>query len=229
MPTTLHQPAAKVAGLYCPRCGRSTAVFRALCAACGAAAEAERRMVGQLAFRALCPAEMRDTDFDRLPDKASAEKALAHDFSTGRSLLLRGGTGRGKTRVAWLLVRRAFEAGQTVRVLSTASGYDYAAQFAGGSDEVGRWVGHHLGCDLLLLDDVFKCKLTDSFESLLFALVDKRCEQRRPLLVTTNDVGETMAGRMAADRGEPLVRRLRDYCDFVVFKTAKTENERKTK
>ena len=36
-------------------------------------------------------------------------------------------------------------------------------------------------------------------------------------IVTTNDVGETLAQRMSEDRAAPLLRRLREFCTVISF------------
>ena len=214
----LYQPAVPDRRPYCPRCGGDTHRFATLCATCQPKWEAEQGPLRQAEWLALCPVMCRDTDAGKLPDQEAARRCLAHDFSNGHGLIMRGKSGAGKTRTAWLVVKQQVLSGKRVKVLSTASAFDYAAQFAQGGEEVAKWVNQHVKADLLLLDDVFKAKLTDSFESLVFALVDKRCEALRPLLVTTNDVGATLAARLQADRGEPLVRRLREFCDGVLFR-----------
>ena len=67
------------------------------------------------------------------------------------------------------------------------------------------------------MDDIFKVKLTDSFENAIFTIIDQRINNLRPIIATTNDVGSTLAGRMSQDRGEPIVRRLREACKAIVF------------
>jgi len=60
----------------------------------------------------------------------------------------------------------------------------------------------------------------------LFALcVGRRAHNDgRPILVTINDTDETLATRLSADRGKPLVRRLRDYFEVLVFDEAKPKS-----
>ena len=67
------------------------------------------------------------------------------------------------------------------------------------------------------MDDIFKVKLTDSFENAIFTIIDQRINNLRPIIATMNDVGATLAARMSPDRGGPIVRRLREACQIVVF------------
>jgi hypothetical protein len=37
------------------------------------------------------------------------------------------------------------------------------------------------------------------------------------MIVTTNDTGRTLRTRLTEDRADPLLRRLREHCEAVVF------------
>jgi len=131
--------------------------------------------------------------------------------------MLHGPTGAGKSRCAWLLLKREFEAGRTVGALNSTAGLTYAAKYGDSATEVARWIDRLTGVDLALLDDVFKCKLTDSFEAAVFTIINERTEHRLPIMVTTQDTGRTLLERLSPDRGEALVRRLREFCEDFPF------------
>ncbi len=71
--------------------------------------------------------------------------------------------------------------------------------------------------DLLLLDDVFKGKLSDGLEQAIYSIISLRTENEKPTILTLNDVGETLLARMSPDRGPALVRRLREFCEMISF------------
>lgn len=168
------------------------------------------------AWNSICPALFRDTDPSRLPRPTKLQAALNWQYGP-RGLILFGATDKGKSRVAWEVLKREFKAGKTVAAIDCAFGYTYAAKFAESTAEAARYVERLMSVDLLLLDDVLKVKLTDSFEQALFAIVNERTERLLPVILTTNDTGETLLDRMSADRGPALLRRLRQFCTSVNF------------
>jgi hypothetical protein len=175
-------------------------------------AEAER-LAG---WYSLCPPSYRDTDEKKLPLPHLAQKVMRWPYGP-RGLVLHGKTGKGKSRCAWLLMKREYDRGRSIMVLDHAAAYEYAAKFDKSTAEAALWVERLSKVGLLLLDDVFKAKFTDSFEQALFTIIGTRCEHKLPIVLTTNDVGDSLTQRMTSDRGTALVRRLRDHADSVAF------------
>jgi hypothetical protein len=168
------------------------------------------------AWAQICPPAFLDTESHKLPNPTKLEKALQWRFGA-RGLLLHGTTGKGKSRIAWQVLKREFLAGRSVASLDCGFGYDYASKFSIGAGEVQRYIAHKTSVDILLLDDVFKVKLTDSTEQALFAIVNRRTEYKLPIICTTNDTGDTLTARMSEDRGAALIRRLKEFSDVVTF------------
>jgi DNA replication protein DnaC len=165
-------------------------------------------------WRDLCPPAYRDTVTEKLPHPDKAAEILAWNYgSTG--LLLHGPTRTGKTRCAWLLVRKMFDAGKSIRVLDSSAGFLYLRLFL--NDGAPDWFQDHCDCAFLVLDDIFKAKLTESFEAAVFAIVDHRLSHKLPIVATLNDTGETLAARMSPDRGDAFVARLKEMCQVVKF------------
>ncbi len=198
--------------------------FAVFCAKCAAAkiitAETDERAriesVRETKWKELCPPAYQDTEIERLPNPSKAVEILAWNYGP-RGLLLHGKTRKGKSRCAWLLAKKVMATGKSVRVLDSMAGFAYAAVFAAGGLEVKAWIDSHAKCGLLFFDDVFKVKLTDSFESAVFAIVDYRLAHQMPILATLNDTGATLTARLSLDRGEALVARLKESCDVIQF------------
>jgi len=168
------------------------------------------------AWRRICPADFLDTQPHKLPRPSLLQRVLSWQYGP-HGLLLHGETGLGKSRCAWKLLEREHKSGRSVRALDAKAALDYGALFAKSCDVPNDWLDRLINADVLLFDDVFKSRLTDSFEQALFVIVTQRTEQKRPLLVTCNDVGDSLLVRMSPDRGPALIRRLREFTQDVAF------------
>lgn len=167
-------------------------------------------------WKQVCPPEFLETEPGKLPCQRQYQAVMGWQFGS-RGLVLHGSTGKGKSRCAWLLLRREFEGGRSVSCLNSSSGLTYAAKYGESSADVARWIDRQCLVDILLLDDVFKCKLTDSFEAAVFTVINSRTERQRPLLVTLNDTGDSLITRLSPDRGAAMLRRLREFCEAISF------------
>lgn len=169
------------------------------------------------AWDAICPALFKETEISKLPCPSALEEVLRWKFGPN-GLVLHGPSGKGKSRCAWIVLEREFRAGRRFKVLDSMAGLKYAAKFSDSAEQVEMWVEDLIAVDLLFMDDIFKNKLTDSFEGVIFTLLDQRIQARRPVIITSNDTGKTLAGRMTEDRSEPLIRRIREHSTTVLFK-----------
>lgn len=168
-------------------------------------------------WAAICPAIFRDTELAKLPCPSALQDLVKWKYGpTG--LVLHGASGKGKSRCAWLLLETQFKAGKKFKVLDSMAGLKYASKFSESAAKVESWIEDLIATDILFMDDVFKNKLTDSFEGVIFTLLDQRIQRALPTILTSNDTGKTLAGRMTEDRAEPLVRRMREHSQMIHFK-----------
>lgn len=194
----------------CPSCINSNAAIRR------ADTERAASVAGIARWLEFCPPAFQDTDLAKLPFPAVSDSVLAWRYQK-RGLLLYGKTRSGKTRTAWLLIRKQFEAGRTARVMDSMSGFEYAAIFGAGGQAALEWVQARSCCSLLFFDDVFKVKLTESFEAAMFAIVDYRLNHNLPIICTLNDTGATLSARMTNDRGDAFIARLKEMSETILF------------
>lgn len=168
------------------------------------------------AWKRVCPVLFQDTEAHRLPHPTKLQYALRWQYGR-KGLILHGTSGKGKSRIVWELLKREFLQGRSIASLSADFGYEYASKFAISAADAAKWIERHTIVDLLLLDDVFKTRMTDSVEQALFVIINSRTERGLPIIVTANDTGDTLAARLSEDRGVPLLRRLREFCDTISF------------
>jgi DNA replication protein DnaC len=205
-------------------CDDAYARYKNLCPACVKAAaknrqerEAqERKLAREVEWAGFCPPDFQSLDRERLPRPEKLDEVMSWIYGP-KGLILHGESGRGKTRCAWSLMAREHAQGRSIEVMDSLAGLEYAGKFSTSTSEAEKWVKRMISPHLLLMDDIFKNKLTDSFEGIVFAIIDHRIQHQRPTIITSNDTGATLAGRMTQDRANPLLRRLREHCQAIWF------------
>ncbi len=172
-------------------------------------------------FIKILPPIFVDTNPSLLP-QPQLKQAMVWKYGR-KGLVLDGETGLGKTRTAWLLLRRVLvDDGRDIKFAwfkDITFGQELGIRYRNETAE--EWLQGLAKVPLLFIDDIGKMKLTDRAESELFGIIDQRCENGLPMIVTTNDTGESLKNRMDAannaGRGAPLVRRLREFCEQIKF------------
>lgn len=176
-------------------------------------AELKKKLAEQKAASLLAriPPAYKKTEREKLPFPDSLDKALEWDFNP-MGLLIYGPSRSGKSRIAWKLIEREIMSGREVSTISALDLITYPALLMEDSQAASRLVRALAEAELLLMDDVFKSKLSERVEELLFAVLEQRGIWQRPTIVTLNDTPETLRARLSADRGPALIGRLSDYC-----------------
>lgn len=181
-------------------------------------AQTRCQIIDASGWEKICPVEFQNTEAHKLPSPTKLQKVMEWKYGA-KGLMLHGVTGQGKSRCLYALLKREFKSGRTIRVLTHDAGYRYAERFNDSPAEVLKWIEDKTHVDILALDDIFKVKLTESFEQALFTIISQRTERGKPVLLTCQDNGATLTARMSADRGAALVRRFREYCQAIGFLT----------
>lgn len=164
----------------------------------------------------ICPALYRESDPARIPSELVA---AANRFDGCRWLGFAGKAGTGKTRAAYIALRRMHDAGKAChaitgtelrRLLSDL----YADDQNDRADARLRFKTVR-NCDVLLLDDLGKQRFTDSAQEDVFDLLERRSAHLRPIIWTTNSGAKELADRLSADRAGAIIRRLSEFSEIV--------------
>jgi len=154
------------------------------------------------------PARYRGVSFDRPPVSDMARDLTARlavqearnyiehldeNLARGKGLWFMGGTGTGKTTLGMLIASEALEAGKSVGIyfapkLLTRIRQTY--QEAEQENAYARFFERVTSVDLLYIDDLGSERRTDWVVEQLYAVINERYENQRPMLVTSNAKGE---------------------------------------
>lgn len=165
-------------------------------------------------WEALCEQEFRTIEEGGNTDPARlAQDCPKIDLFIGwkfgpQGLLVRGSTGKCKTRAAWRLLRKQFADGR--RIVATTSGR-FAREFAdaAGNHRQMEWFEPMVKADIFFLDDLGKKPWTANVWGEFFELIDERAKHGRPFIITTNEDRESLRKKCADPvTWEPLIRRL---------------------
>lgn len=146
-------------------------------------------------------------------------REYAESFGPGSgSLLLRGGTGLGKTFLSACIARRAAERGFSV-VYETAVAAFEAFELSKfhrdgpGGDAAAEKCARILSCELMILDDLGTEMTTQFTQSALYTVVNTRLCAARPTIISTNLSAEEMSARYSAQ----TVSRIDGEYDTLLF------------
>lgn len=164
-----------------------------------------------MSFKSKCPPEMLETDPSRL-NQDKLNKVLNTKLYK-KGLLLHGETGRGKTRMMWLLIRELIVArGMTVEVYASHELKEKMIEAYKNKYSHDSLMSTLLKCDVLCIDDLGKEKMTESWRELFFSVLDKRTLYHKPIVITTNYTSDSYVKLFAdGNLSNPIVRRFRDF------------------
>ena len=178
------------------------------------------------------PPKFRGVSFDRPPVSDMARdmttrhvvqaardyvENLDENIAAGRGVWFMGGTGTGKTTLGMLIAKEALAAGKTVGIYFTPkllTRIRQTYQEAETENAYAQFFDRVTSVDLLYIDDLGSERHTDWVVEQLYAVVNERYENQRPMLVTSNASGDVAAGQQQLEDqiGRRTVSRLIEIC-----------------
>lgn len=162
------------------------------------------------------PCEYRSSRPEIIPNQSAMRKVMEWTYGS-RGLLIGGPSRRGKTRSAVMLMRRLAVGELRSCQLFLDNSFAHECSSSWGNNDGVDWIRSVQASDVVLLDDLGKFKMTERVESELYGMIEHFTSWGKPLIVTMNAGVEELKARMSVDRGEPLLRRLREFCEPVAF------------
>jgi len=182
-------------------------------------AEQSRKDALNLAFWESVPPLYQDTEIERL-NPILVREVLTWEFNP-IGIGIRGKSGEQKTRAAVLLLHKMKLAGKSVNFLKATDVAKYAAQQFSNDKELQtealKAIRTAHTCQVLLLDDIGKGRLSPAAEELLYDLLDKRSERKLPVIWTSNAVQGELHQMLSNDRGDAIIRRLSEFSKIITL------------
>lgn len=172
------------------------------------------------------PARYRGAGFDRPPVTFIENRAVVRDvrryvervddrLDSGRGLWLMGDVGTGKTTLAMIVSKAASERGRTVAIYSLPDLLRQIRRTFGdqpGEQSHDQFFERLVSVELLHLDDLGAEKQSEWVLEELYSLINRRYEDKRAVLVTTNldqeelekQIGQRTVSRLVEICGDPL-------------------------
>ena len=224
---TLNITTAKL----CPECGRShTGLFKSCPDCIEGNWNREQEIKKREAHAALtktwteiCPPGYASTDWSR-PELSPVCREAATKWWASASrfpwLGIHGGTGRGKTRCMWEILRRHHFAGRHVLAVDVTqfarAASDWHCDDRTARSEARSLIRRCCNAGILLFDDIGKeRKLSAAVASATHDLLEERARQRRTTLWTSEKTGDELAQRFGDDYADGIIRRLREFSEIV--------------
>ena len=189
-----------------------------LCQSCekGLPAVVAQPIVVRSWYQRNCPAEFQKPFDTALAKNVPAtEEVLRYDYTSGKGLVIVGESRRGKTRAVWLLLQRLDQQKIACEAWVAEQWALECSRRIGESMSLAiDWLKASCAVPVFFMDDLDKLTVTDRVQSELFYLINNRCQDNKPTIITTNCKGDELAVKFERELGNALVGRMRDESLF---------------
>lgn len=179
----------------------------------------QQRAVTKAKFPFLKTIEEFDFEFQRSVKRQMLGSYLGPELvSEGRSLILLGEPGRGKTHLAIAIAYKAIQNGYDARFTTAAQMLNVLHQAAREGD-VEHALAPFLAPDVLVIDELGYLSYGADAANSLFQVVDRRYLKRKPILITSNKDPDAWGGVLHdPDLAEAIVDRLQEHGEILRLK-----------
>lgn len=168
-------------------------------------------------FNLLVPPLYRESDLNRIHQTYAKQATDWLYQATGVGLV--GRSGYGKTRASYAILKRFHFQGLKCEAFSACEfGKLSVDQFCDDKQikaKAQAKITSAYAAKLLLIDDVGKARMTDRSEMEFYALIEHRTNQMLPTIWTANAKSAELLSMFSHDRGEPIIRRLKESSEIV--------------
>jgi DNA replication protein DnaC len=169
----------------------------------------------------LCPSQYnKPLDYSKISANNHAQvKAVIAWQNFPKGLFIIGPTGRAKTRACWAALKPRWYAGAKIHFASSFQVAQDAVKAMTDHERGQKIVPRYVNADILFLDDLGK-RLTPSASQFLFEVIERRTNNDKPIIATSNEDFKTLAEKIDDGSGtmsEPVIRRFEEFCDLVVM------------
>lgn len=168
-------------------------------------------------FQQVCPPLYQDTDPSRVHSKF--RDAVMRWRYGPRGLGLVGVAGTGKTRAAYMLLKRMVAEGRRVEAINATEFSRFCVDQFADDRRLRRVAERRLRfvyqADVWLLDDLGKQRMTERAEVELYSALEYRSSWTLPIVWTANARSDLLFRMFSEDRAEPIMRRLTEFNHIV--------------
>ncbi|HEC32782.1 MAG TPA: cell division protein ZapE [Candidatus Kaiserbacteria bacterium] len=160
------------------------------------------------------PARFQDSIYEHVPN--NIQKIFENMRETRKGMFIHGEVGTGKTHIAYALLRNAPKVGVRCRLINTIELFKDMREDIRRSEYDKKYptetAMEYKG--ILILDDLGVEKATDFVVESLYLIINKRYNEMRPIIFTSNFNLNKLADRV----GDRIPSRIFEMCEMVELK-----------